>query len=120
MLKSNGQYAKVSRSKSICIYYESSTLRYLSRTSRWYPTLHSPSFKLNREVIRRTISYVRGALDPNPDVLLHGARLAGEVKSKKIQITLPRQIRQHHFPAQAAVLLTSEESSDDTTKQRSP
>ena len=35
-LKTNGQYAKVSRQKSICIYYESSTLRYLSRTSRWY------------------------------------------------------------------------------------
>ena len=35
-LKSNGQYAKVSRPKSICIYYESSTLRYLSRTSRWF------------------------------------------------------------------------------------
>src|ERR1041384_4296074 len=34
-LKSNGQYAKVSRPKSIYIYYESSTLRYLSRTSRW-------------------------------------------------------------------------------------
>src|SRR3954467_7835377 len=31
-LKSNGQYAKVSRPKSICIYYESPTLRYLSRT----------------------------------------------------------------------------------------
>src|SRR3954466_3040784 len=29
----HGQYAKVSRPKSICIYYESSTLRYLSRTS---------------------------------------------------------------------------------------
>ena len=35
-LKSNGQYAKVGRRKSICIYYELSTLRYLSRTSRWY------------------------------------------------------------------------------------
>ena len=35
-LKSNGEYAKVSRPKSICIYYESSTLIYLSRTSRWY------------------------------------------------------------------------------------
>src|SRR3954463_8120065 len=35
-LKSNGQNAKVSRPKSNCIYYESSTLRYLSRTSRWY------------------------------------------------------------------------------------
>src|SRR4051812_44056236 len=27
---------------------------------------------INREVIRRTISYVRRALDPNPNVLLHG------------------------------------------------
>src|ERR1041385_5675210 len=80
----------------------------------------NPVRERSTEVIRRTISYVCGALDPNPDVLLHGARLAGEVKSKKIQITLPRQIRQHHFPAQAAVLLTSEESSDDTKKQRSP
>ena len=35
-LKSNGLYGKVSRPKSNCIYYESSTLRYLSRTSRWY------------------------------------------------------------------------------------
>src|SRR3954466_10258528 len=39
-LKSNGQYAKVSRPKSICIYYESSTLRYLSRTSRWYKVVN--------------------------------------------------------------------------------
>src|SRR3954467_10753656 len=30
---------------------------------------------INREVIRRTISYVRRALDPNPNVLLHGACL---------------------------------------------
>ena len=30
------KYAKVTRPKSINIYYESSTLRYLSRTSRWY------------------------------------------------------------------------------------
>ena len=35
-INSNGQYAKVSRPKSIYIYYESSTLRYLSRTSRSY------------------------------------------------------------------------------------
>ena len=34
--KKHGQYAKVCRPKSICIYYEPSTLRYLSRTSRWY------------------------------------------------------------------------------------
>src|SRR3954469_20965023 len=65
---------------------------------------------INREVIRRTISYVRRALDPNPDVLLHGAWLSDEAKPKQIQIHTPRQIRQHHhFPAQAAVLLTSED-----------
>src|SRR3954470_22420888 len=38
--------------------------------------------EINREVIRRTISYVRRALDPNPNVLLHGTRLAGEAKTK--------------------------------------
>src|SRR3954465_11894428 len=29
--------------------------------------------EINRDVIRQTISYVRRALDPNPNVLLHGA-----------------------------------------------
>ena len=57
---------------------------------------------INREVIRRTISYVRWALDPNPNVLLHGAWLAGEAKSKQMR-------KHHHFPAQAAVLLISED-----------
>src|SRR4051812_7583102 len=85
-----------------------------------YPTLRSPSFKLNREVIRRTKSYVHEALDPNSDVLLHGARLSGEVKANPNKTPPREQIRQHHFPAQAAVLLTSEESSDDTMKQGSP
>src|SRR3954467_13778209 len=42
------------------------------------------------------------------------------VKHNQIQTTLLEQIRQHHFPAQAAVLLTSEESSNETTKRRSP
>src|SRR3954464_813033 len=65
---------------------------------------------INIEVIRRTISYVRRALDPNLNVLLHGARLACEAKPKKMQIHTPGQIRQHHhFPAQAAVLLISED-----------
>src|SRR3954465_1333354 len=65
---------------------------------------------INGEVIRQTISYVRRALDPNPNILLHGAWLAGESKPKQMQIHTPRQIRQHHhFPAQAAVLLTSED-----------
>src|SRR3954468_16327605 len=44
---------------------------------------------INREVIRRTIAYVRRALDPNPNVLLHGARLAGEAKPKQIEYTRP-------------------------------
>ena len=47
--------------------------------------------EINREVIRRTISYVRRALDPNPNVLLHGAWLAGEAKSKQMQIHTPGQ-----------------------------
>src|SRR3954451_24520674 len=65
---------------------------------------------INREVIRRTISYVCWALHPNLNVLLHGARLAGEAKPKRMQIHTPGQIRQHHhFAAQAAVLLTSED-----------
>src|SRR3954462_1245229 len=46
---------------------------------------------INREVIRRTISYVSRALDPNPNVLLHGAWLSGEAKSKQMQIHTPRQ-----------------------------
>src|SRR4051812_29345363 len=36
---------------------------------------------INIEVICRTISYVRRALDPNPNVLLHGVRLAGEANA---------------------------------------
>src|ERR1041385_1894281 len=28
---------------------------------------------INREVIRQTVSYVRRALEPNPNVLMHGA-----------------------------------------------
>src|SRR3954463_1966722 len=42
---------------------------------------------INREVIRRTISYVRRALDPNPNVLLHGARLVAEAKTWQMQNT---------------------------------
>src|SRR3954463_10092363 len=65
---------------------------------------------INREVIRRTISYVRRALDPNPNVLLHGARLAGEAKTWQMQNTHRcSKRRQHHFPAQVAVQLTSED-----------
>src|SRR3954466_95010 len=46
---------------------------------------------INKEVIRRTISYVRRPLYPNPNVLLHGAWLAGEAKTKQKQIHTPRQ-----------------------------
>src|ERR1044072_2439728 len=38
---------------------------------------------INREVIRRTISYVRRALDPKPNILLHSAWLAEEAKQGK-------------------------------------
>src|SRR3954464_12852675 len=65
---------------------------------------------INREVIRRTISYVRRALDPNPNVLLHGARLAGEAKTWQMQNTHRySKRRQHHLSVQVAVLLTSED-----------
>src|SRR3954470_19800186 len=65
---------------------------------------------IKREVIRQTISYVRRALDPNPNVLLHGARLAGEAKANsKYNTHRCSKRRPHHFPAQAAVLLTSED-----------
>src|SRR3954465_5735339 len=46
---------------------------------------------INREVIRRTISYVRRSLDPNPNVLLHGTRLGGEEKTNANPHT-------HHAP----------------------
>src|SRR4051812_48616400 len=72
------------------------------------PKVAHPS-AINREVIRRTISYVRRDLDPNLNVLLHGARLVHEAKPKQIQIHTLRQIRQHHFPTKAAVSLTSED-----------
>src|SRR3954469_15363338 len=55
--------------------------------------------EINREVIRRTISYVRRALDPNPNVLLHGARLAGEAKSKQKQNTPLQQEKTTPLPS---------------------
>src|SRR3954470_6358901 len=59
-LKSNGQYAKVSRPKSICIYYESSTLRYLSRTSLVLSCKSHPKCKLKAtdNCIKRTLRKV--------------------------------------------------------------
>src|SRR3954463_11183377 len=61
---------------------------------------------INREVIRRTISYVRRVLDPYPNVLLHGAWLVDEAKAnRKYNTHRCIKRRQHHFPAQVAVLL---------------
>src|SRR3954470_18386691 len=54
--------------------------------------------EINREVIRRTISYVHRALDPNPNVLLHGAWLAGEAKSKQMQNTPLQQEKTTPLP----------------------
>ena len=54
--------------------------------------------EINKEVIRRTISYVRRALDPNPNVLLHGAWLAGEAKSKQIENTPLQQEKTTPLP----------------------
>ena len=53
--------------------------------------------EINREVIRRTISYVHRALDPNPNVLLHGARLAGEVQANPNKTRCASKIR-HALP----------------------
>ena len=55
--------------------------------------------EINKEVIRRTISYVRRALDPNPNVLLHGVRLSGEEKTKQIQNTPLQQEKTTPLPS---------------------
>src|SRR3954467_14150964 len=59
-IKSNGQNAKVSRPKSICIYYESSTLRYLSRTLAGIKLRTHPKCKLKAtdNCIKRTLRKV--------------------------------------------------------------
>src|SRR4051812_17981122 len=64
---------------------------------------------INREVIRRTKSYVRRALDPNPNVLLHGARLVGEAKSKQIQNTPLQQEKTTQLPGAGRGTITSED-----------
>src|SRR3954468_8357844 len=48
---------------------------------------------INREVIRRTISYVRRALDLNPNVLLHDTLLVGEAQANANKTTPRAQIR---------------------------
>src|SRR4051812_38117311 len=60
-LKSNGQYAKLSRPKSNCIYYESSTLIYLSRNISLVLSCEShPKCKLKAmdNCIKRTLREV--------------------------------------------------------------
>src|SRR3954471_19340380 len=56
----HGQYAKVSRPKSICIYYESSTLRYLSNISLVLSCESHPKCKLKAtdNCIKRTLRKV--------------------------------------------------------------
>src|ERR1041385_6067339 len=61
-----------------CVTLQRSDLQGGVHLAREHPTeairhkVAHPS-AINREVIRRTISYVRRALDPNPNVLMHGA-----------------------------------------------
>ena len=58
-------------------------LRVRELSTQGDPTQRSPSFKLNREVIRRTKSYALRGLGPSPITLLHGASLAGEAQANK-------------------------------------
>src|ERR1041385_4457761 len=61
-LKCNGQYAKVSRPKSICIYYKSSTLRYLIQNISLVLSCEShPKCKLKAtdNCIKRTLLKVK-------------------------------------------------------------
>src|SRR4051812_45399937 len=65
---------------------------------------------INREVIRRTISYVRRALDPNPNVLLHGADWPVKQNQSKYKHTCCSKEKTTPLPGnQPAVLLTSED-----------
>src|SRR3954463_2761605 len=62
---------------------------------------------INREVIRRSNPKYAELWTPTQT---YSCTVRGwPVKHNQIQTTLLEQIRQHHFPVQAAVLLTSED-----------
>src|ERR1044072_6248723 len=79
---------------------------------RGYPIRRRPSFYLNRYATNRSKSQVQRNFGPLSFVLLRGAWLAGEADPP------PTTGVGSSIPAQAAVLLTSEETSNEATTQR--
>src|SRR4051812_1647695 len=78
---------------------------------RGYPIRRGPSFELNKEAIRRSNPKYKGTLDPCP---LYSCAVRGwPVK----QTHLPLPEYGGPIPAQAAVLLVSEELSNEATTQ---
>src|SRR4051812_30238545 len=81
---------------------------------RGYPIRRGPSFELNKEAIRRSNPKYKGTFDPRP---LYSCAVRGwPVK----QTHLPLPEYGGPIPAQAAVLLVSEELSNEATTQRRP
>src|SRR3954468_11451050 len=81
---------------------------------RVYPIRRGPSFELNKESIRRSNPKYKGTLDP---CSLYSCAVRGwPVK----QTHLPLLEYGGPIPAQAAVLLVSEELSNESTTQRRP
>src|SRR3954463_6753267 len=81
---------------------------------RGYPIRRGPSFELNKEAIRRSNPKYKGTLDPRP---LYSCAVRGwPVK----QTHLPLPEYDGPIPAQAAVLLVSEELSNEATTPRRP
>src|SRR3954471_6494133 len=79
---------------------------------RGYPIRRGPSFELNKEAIRRSNPKYKGTLDPRPfySCAVHGWPV------KQTHLPLPEYGGPN--PAQAAVLLVSEELSNEATTQR--
>src|SRR3954465_9615200 len=109
-LKSNGQYAKVSRPKSICIYYESSTLRYLSRTSRCesHPkcklkatdnyikrTFHKVNNPCTRKYKHRC--FIPGGNNTSPSLMFLALKLDIRGLNPQSSITFPLGVKINHL-----------------------
>src|SRR3954462_7060025 len=79
-------------------------------SDRGCPIRRSPSFELNREAIRRSTPKYKGTLDPCP---LYSCAVRGSpVKHTHLPLS------EYGGLAQAAVLLVSEELSNEATTQR--
>src|SRR3954466_8383726 len=81
-------------------------------SDRGCPIHWSPSFELNREAILRSTPKYKGTLDPCP---LYSCAVRGW-PVKQTHLPLPENGGPN--PAQAAVLLVSEELSNEATTQR--